>query len=189
MFPAPDTCEFSTKQCRKHCSEKANAWMHETYAKIMLDTPSQSANNILNELRERNQDQLAWFESGDCRNGDSDHIISMMKYLSYHNIVQHGFTRNFKFWNDTHHIKNARFAFTTEDQKLTGMFGLIAIPDYDNSLVKLHYDSESIYTCGGAGSGGWCVSAFSGQEDEQIFEANCYACRKNARGCFVEWVA
>lgn len=187
MFPAPDTCEFSTKQCRKHCPEKANAWMHEAYKKIMHNAPLLSANKILNELRERNQDQLAWFESGDCLNDDLHNIVSIMTCLSDRGIVQHGFTRNYDLWTLVRRIPHTRFAYTTEHPHMINASGLIAVPDYDNTLVRLYWDEESVYTCGGAGSGGWCASAFAG-EDEQIFEANCHACRKNARGCFVEWV-
>jgi hypothetical protein len=136
-LPPKGTCEFSTKECRKHCYVN-NKSLFDIEAHIpqgekqviydfIINEPINTiVNRFLKELDGLQTPILHWFGSGDCMTKDIDKILQIIKAMPK-GIVQMGFTRNIKLWKQHKNI----FALTIDDiEYMKNKSGMFSKPEY-----------------------------------------------------------
>lgn len=185
------TCEFATVRCLHRCPERGVAQQpyRDIYAFITTTEPLTVSTRISREMSEIGVTILSWFASGDCTTKDQNHIIAIMKRLSLTGVIQHGFTRNIKFWKKVQEIKKVYMALTVESKKKKDeyiKYGLVVIPNYKEGFITLyrmrkHTLTKSVghSTCGG-------VFYTDEKIGTEMREAHCQVCYEKMEGCFLK---
>lgn len=189
------TCEFATSKCLKWCEAEAGGELHKrVYDFITEKAVDHVVMTILYELKETFNDSkhLYWFPSGDCETKHTKKILAVMKELQAKEIIQTGYTRNRKLWEnvrDELDYQYIRVALTVEKKDLSRLKkeelnGLFVVPDYDKGRVRLYLGGpygerhETQYACG---------SDFFYDYDAkgvETRESNCPDCYEKEVGCW-----
>ncbi len=185
-LPPKGTCEFASDNCLKHCytvedsyfeeeTKINNKELYKIYNYFMQSPISQIRDEIVKELDGLQTSILHWFGMGDCQTKDVNRISKIIKAIP-DSIVQMGFTRNVKLWEQYKNI----FALTIEDiEKAKNKEGLFSIPNYVEG-VSVMYSSK--YTVRGGYCGSLTCRDFVDSKLEHF--VNCKVCYKLKTGCF-----
>jgi len=192
------TCEYASGKCLKKCYA-----LDKDYDEI-INIPEKDKKKIYNffvekstfavcseiikEMGELQMKILGWFASGDCLDKDIDKFYQIMILLDEEDIVQNGFTRNWKLYQRIvedgviGHIVLTLESLSHKDNPLGNHPpGLWAVPDYEKGLVKLYHGrlgNKSYGSCGNSD----VVTKFDGREVK--ITANCTGCYYKKLGCF-----
>jgi len=143
---------------------------------------------IIKEMDELQMKVLSWFASGDCLDKDIDKFYQIMILLDEEGIVQNGFTRNWRLYQQIiedeviGHIVLTLESLSQRDNPLgDSLSGLWAVPDYEKGMVRLYNGKLGNKSYGGCGSND-VITKFDGKEVK--ITANCTGCYYKRLGCF-----
>ena len=190
--PPYGTCEFASEKCLKSCCAKGDfeydEELHITheekaiiYKTVMKAEPIKwLVEEICSELDGLQTNILYWFGSGDCKTKDIARVSDIIRLIPS-SIVQMGFTRNVKLWEQYKMI----FALTLESEtEIGGREGLFAIPNYKTRTTHMRLKTHHREGYQGFGCGAAWVS-LDGVDKKRIKHyANCRTCYRLKFGCF-----
>lgn len=181
------SCAFASMRCLVNCLSYLthNSVTDYTFKQFQEKGVEHIVSTVLQELESKEPKLLEWFCWGDCPPDMTEKVVSIMKSLSEKQIIQCGFTRNRKLWDEALKVKNIRLGYTTEDlDEIDELVkkGLVAYPNYDTGQTQLHYKTHRkrhFVSCGG--------DFITVHATEISYEAECSECYKNKRGCFTKF--
>jgi hypothetical protein len=175
------SCAFLTEHCLEYCpSVETNKYEIQALEFFKKNNETIIINKILQEIKSFNVRHIYWFPWGDCLPELTEKIINIIIGLKQANIIQNGFTRNEKFFNNVPFNKNIRIGFhldsTKELKKYETINKIFCIPDVDVGKAELYYKNKKIARCCGV----WCEWL----NKNQLMSADCQKCYIKNQGCF-----
>lgn len=183
------TCEFANDVCLEECVAFKNATdenrigyeVKEAAYRFIIQQPLHIVcQKIVEEIKEAGGTILYWFAAGDCVREYTKRIVEVIKYLSTVEVIQCGFTRNLKLWEQVIGLKNVHLVLTVrskEEAEAIKHEGMVAVPDYKKTIIELYKMGYAYGSCGG----GWYE--LSGRKR---MAADCTLCCERKEGCFTE---
>lgn len=193
------TCQHASDICLKKCYALADKNYDESvnisekdkkeiYRFFVKKTTFAVCSEIIKEMDGLQTKILSWFTSGDCLDKDIDKLYGIMVLLHEEDIVQNGFTRNWKLYRrileggKIHHLALTLESLSHKDNPLGDRpLGLWAVPDYKTGIVKLYHGKLGNKSYGGCGFND-VVTKFDGKEVK--IATNCIGCYHKKIGCF-----
>lgn len=201
--PPKGTCNFATETCLVKCialkdkgddnkirvSQQVKKSIHNFF---VTKSTMEVCFKIVEEMGKMQTNVLHWFMSGDCMPEDEKKMIDIIETLWKNTeIVQIGFTRNERFWNEIRYRSNIVFtceyknSLNTKEIFKDNYGRIFAIPNYENATTNLYIVDKSKGATRACGCGTTVTDYdYYGVTLKDSRPTNCAQCLKLKRGCF-----